>query len=546
LEWWPAARVDRWKTPSSLFTWLLKASQTNYDLIIYATDGDNDDAFDKENMPIYNAGPPALILNVRNSKWHTRTETFDKMAEITNGEVIDAKDQAMVLEEIAKKIDALEIAPYVFSFASSDKSKKHTIKVSIDKNRLESTDSYQFPETASRGTNGIIGIYLELTIGNNKPIQRVLAGWDYKNEIIYDSKKNYALAVQGLFFGNIMLAIEGEGPTLSMALSDLLKSKLSNRNWGEAYLDNDIKKAKEELAKGIVHIPAILTTMMAPLQEQVTSESITFPSGYRMCLLKTNVGINQSTINTFDYLPTSNYTTMAKDKNKSFAATVLKTAQLAIREATLFDESTYSLLENAQWINRDIASKENWLKNVIGYKNKDYRYWNESVFRGYRTHKLFDRTASSKAFWQINHLTGEMYGIMEDGSGGGSDSIKAQLDQLSFVINIYMKVLGKIAGSKAMKNSQLGLGMAALGIVAQYGIQLVFLYASASQAIIIMDASVVLKELEEIENSLQLMACNVAKEISFGLIGPAGEIMGGLDKLIGLMAGDENNPFSCS
>ncbi len=530
LEKYPAAIVDFWKTPSSLFTWLLKASQTNYDLIIYATDGDNNDAYNQENLSIYNAGPPTLILNVRNSTWHTHKETFDKMAEITNGDIIDAKDQFKVLEEITKKIDALEIPPYVFSYASADRSKKHTIKVSIDKNRLERADSYQFPETVQRGVNGTIGIYLELIVGNNKPIKRVLAGWDYKNEV-YNAKNDYALSVQGLLFGSIMLAIEGEGPTISMALSELLKSKLSNRTWGEAYLENDIKKAKEELAKGIIHIPATLISMMAPLQEQITNESITFPSGYRMCLLKTHVGINQSTIFSFDYLPTSNYTTMAKDKNSSFTTTVLKTSQLAVREATLFEQSTYSLLENVKWINLDLAVQENWLKHKIGYENKDYRYWNEAVFRGDRSFKIFDAAAGSKTFWRINQQSGEMYGILPDGSGGGGDRFKTQLDELSLVINIYITGI-RIAG----------LGSTPIGIVAHYGKTLVKLYAIVCEVIIVMDASGMD---EAIKAAMKEFACNVAKEITYGLSGNSGKIMRGLDNLIGLIVGNDKNPFSC-
>jgi len=42
------------------------------------------------------------------------------------------------------------------------------------------------------------------------------------------------------------------------------------------------------------------------------------------------------------------------------------------------------------------------------------------------------------------------------------------------------------------------------------------------------------------------MACEIAKDIVKEITGEAGEIMGGLDQMIGLMAGDENNPFSCS
>ena len=533
LEKYPAAVIAFWETPSSLFTWLLKASQTGYDLVIYATDGDNNDDYDTEKLPVYQAGPPTLILNVKNSTSRAHLGTFDKMAEITNGNVIDAKDQVQVLKEIVEKIDALEIPPYVFSYASADKSKKHNVKINIDNSRLNSEGSYQFPESVSRGTNGIIGIYLELIIGKNKPIHRVLAGWDYKNELHNTEKDNaHAKDVEGLLFGKVMLAIEGEGPTLSMALSELLKSKLSNRTWGEAYLDKDITKAKEALAKGSIHVPALLIPMMSPLQEQVTNESMTFASGYKMCLVKTIIGINQPTISSFDYLPTSKYVSMAKDKNKTITTTVLKTAQLAIREATLFQNSTYSLLENTKWIDKDLAVQEKWLKNTITTAKGDYRYWKETVLRGNENFKLFDRAAGTKAFWEINKRTGELYGIMPDGSGGGFNRFEEQLEELDKVVEMYSKIL-----------DVMGVGNPAIAIVAIYGKTLVKLYAIVSEIIIIMDPAGMD---EAIEEALMEMACEIAKEIIQGITGRAGEIMGGLDTMIGLMAGDENNPFSCS
>lgn len=531
LQDYPAATVDFWKTPSSLFTWLLKASQTNYDMILYATDGDNDDSFNEKNDSIYRAGPPALILNVRNSTSRRHKETFAKMAEITNGDVLDAKNQENVLLEIAKRIDELEIPPYVFSYASSDKHKTHTVEVSIDENRLKSKDSYKFLDSAIRGENGIIGIYLELKIGKNKPIKRVLAGWDNKNEV-YDSEGSYAKSVEGILLGNVMIACEGEGPTLSMALGDLLKSKLSNRAWGEAYLNNDIKKAKEELAKGVIHIPAILVSMMAPLQDQITDESITFPSGYRMCLLKTNVGVEQNTISSFDYLPTSKYTTMSNEAHKSFATTVIKTGQLAVRESTLFEISTKSLLENKKWINTEVARQENWLRGNFETRNKDYKYWNEAVFRGNESFKIFDTSAGSKAFWRIDKKTGEMYGIMPDGSGGGFNRFEEQLEELDHIIDMYSKIF-----------DVMGVGSTPIGIVMIYGKTLVKLYAIVSEVIIVMDASGMD---EAIIEAMQAMACEIAKDMVKALTGGVGEVMGGLDEMISLMAGDENNPFSCS
>jgi hypothetical protein len=536
LKKYPSAIITFWETPSSLFTWLLKASQTGYDLIIFATDGDNVDVYDDKNFSVYRAGPPAIILNVKNSTWKTHTETFEKMANITNGLVINEKDQTKVLEEITKRIDAFEIPPYVFSYASADSSKKHKVKVSIDNNRINATATYQFPETGVQAGNRIIGIYLELTVGRNQPLKRVLAGLDFKNEV-YDSDKDYALEVEGLLFGGALLAVEGEGPTLSMAISDLLKSKLSNRDWGEAFLDGDIKKTKEEIQKGILTFPAMLIPLMAPLQNQITNESLTFPTGYRMCLLKTRVGINKPTVFSFDYLPTSDYATIANDNLNSFTTTLLKTAQLSIREAELFQLSSYNALQNAELIDRNSAYQEDWIRNQIGYENNDSKYWAEEVFRGDLTYKVFDKQAKSKAFWKINQYSGEMYGILPNGTGGGLYQYDSILRQLSTVLEGYAQVIRNTTRQSVLSGQ--AYFVTPLSIVVLFSVTVVRKFAFATEAINIMDAQMI--EDEEIRKAFQILACKVAKEIPEKLPGGKG-VMPGVNKLIGLIA---NNNFTC-
>lgn len=545
LEKYPSAILTFWETPSSLFTWLLKASQTSYDLIIYATDGDNDDSYDDNNYAIHQAGPPALILNVNNSTWKKHVETFDKMAEITNGMVINVKNRIKVLEEIIKKIDALGIPPYVFSYASTDKSREHTVKVNIDKNRLDTEDTYQFPETAKRVANGIIGIYLEIRVGKNKPVKRVLAGWDHKYED-YNFDNGYALKVEGLFFGGAMLAVEGEGPTFSMALSDLLKSKLSNRNWGEALHDGDIKKAKKEIQKGILTYPAMFIPLMAPLQNLITNDSLTFPSGYRMCLLKTSIGINTNPNKiSFDYLPTSNYVTMSSSKIKAFTINLSKTSQLAVRENYLFDQNTYALLEQTILIERTTAISEKWRKKT-GIQNDhiDFKYWNEKVFRGDLSYKVFDSEAKSKAFWKINQYTGEMYGILPNGTGGGWYQYDPILEQLSSVLKAYAQKIKKT--NPDMKkldalNTKLSKHISIVPlspVVRDFGITLVRKFAFTTVAINIMDGNII--EDEEIRKAFQIMACKVTLEIPEKLPGSEG-VMPGVDRLIGLIT-DNNLP----
>lgn len=518
-----------------LYTGLLKASQTDFDLIVYIFDGGLDDTFEDKSASIYNAGPPVLAVKAYNNyNSNSGLETYNKIVKITNGKVIDIDNQEKVINDISTYVNNMKLAPYVFTYASADNTKPHTVKVTLDNDRLKATGNYTFPTVALEQKNGIAGIYLELKVGNNTPIKRVLSGWDpavnYYNEP--DSKD--VDSVQQLLLGGVMLAVEGEGPTLAIALADLLKSKLSNRKWGEAYLDNDIKKATQELSKGSIHIPAVLVPMLAPLQNQVTTTSITYPTGYRMCLLKTLVGIDQPSAFTFDYLPTSAYETMAKDKRERFTTTVKKTAQLAVREGTVFQQSTYTSLQGVDWIDSATANMDSWIKKVMDMEHIDYQYWREKVIKGMSGYtNVFDASANSKSFWQLANNSGELYGILPDGSGGGGDMFKKQLDELSKVVDTYMLLF-----------SLLGHGTIALSVVATYGKTLFKLYAIVTEAIIVMDTTGMD---DAIKKAMQELACNIAKEISFGLSslpGTAGQIGTGIEFLIGDMA-PKYHPFSC-
>ena len=90
-----------------------------------------------------------------------------------------------------------------------------------------------------------------------------------------------------------------------------------------------------------------------------------------------------------------------------------------------------------------------------------------------------------------------------------------------------MKVLNSIGGM-------------ALSIVATYGVTLTKLYAIVCETIVIMDASGMD---DKIKGALKEFAFNVAKTIYFEKGMTAGNIMTGLDALIGMM-GVPTNPFS--
>lgn len=521
----PDTQITKWETNSDLYAWLSKASHTSNDLIIFATDGDNGDKYDAAKMEQLKFGPPALVLNVNNSTARQHIESFANMANATNGMVIDAKDQQKTIENITRYFEKLEIAPYVFTYRASDKEANHKVLITADTQRVKATDEYSFsliPDDGTMAGEQIIGLYLNVKVGT-QAVRRVLSGWD--NFLDQDRKPTYRdfTDVQNMLLGNILISVEGEGPTLSTAVSDVLKYRLSTRKWGEAVIRNETEKAVAAYQEGGFVYDENLASLMQPLQNAVTSNSLTFAAGPRISVVKTWPGINREFSEySFDYLPTSNYTTLSTNPLEGFKATLEKTAQMAILENHFFDTTTLSVLAPKNIISSHEASNTEWFRQLY-LEGPDARFWYEKISRRDGSFKFFDQSATEKAFWRINERTGELYGLLPDMTGGGTNHIQAQLDELSRVMNMYSLIFGAA-----------GVGSLPIGIVMAYGLTLVKLYAIATEAIIIMDNTGMD---DKIIAAMQQLACNVKKEIMLATLGPVGGVVSGLDNLISLMGG---------
>lgn len=527
----PSAVIEKWGTPSQLYTWLLKASKTSFDLVLYATDGDNNDTYNEQDLAAYQHGPSTIILDVYNSDSSHDKSTFEHMATITNGSVYNAKDQNLVIEKVVEYVNAMDIPPYTFTYYANDEI-QHELVLTMDKERLHASSDFEFlsspnPEDLNQG---IIGMYLDVKIGNTHT-KRVLAGWDPVTQTNQKPTKSHFLDVKSLILGGTTFYFEGEGPTLATSLVDLLQYRLSTRGWGEALLEDDLTKAKTEFEKGGFQYHANIVPLMAPIEDGVTHSTFTFASGIRIGVCKQQIHIeDKKTSQSFDFLPTSHYVSFSNGHENAFKTNLIKTAQLAIREASLFHNSTLSDLNDKVLIERTKAIADSWFSN-LDRNNPDYYYWSERISRGDGNYKLFDSAGINKAFWQINDQ-GELYGVLWDGTGGGSsEEIVAQLDKIMAVMTIYISVLQKIGSLNS-------IGSMALAIVAVYGVTLAKLYAIVCETIVVMDASGMD---DKIKKALMELAINVYKTIIYGFNN--GAVAGGLDSLITMM-GISTNPIS--
>ena len=73
-------------------------------------------------------------------------------------------------------------------------------------------------------------MYLDLKVGNTLT-KRVLAGWYPVTQNNQKPTKAHFVDVKSLILGGTTFYFEGEGPTLTTSLVDMLKFKLSTRGW---------------------------------------------------------------------------------------------------------------------------------------------------------------------------------------------------------------------------------------------------------------------------------------------------------------------------
>lgn len=524
---YPNAVVNIKETGSNIYTSHLKAAHQEHDLILFATDGDNTDTFNPATAQIFNQGPKTLYIKMYN-KYDPEYTSVEKIAENTGAEVLDGKDQAKTVEEIVSYLGTLPFPAYKFNYSSFDIEAKHTAKVTIVETKKTGQGDFKFSPLLDEGLgNRIVGLYLDINISYNRKYSRVLAGWDPL--ISKKPTKEMALEVHECMLGNTVMSFEREGAATSIRLEEYLKAMMSNQEWFEAQKEGDTKKAIEALGKGVHTYPQLLLSLMQPLEEAFTKNTITYPTGYRIGILKTKPGLyNQESISSFDYVRSSNYVTITKNNKNSFSETAKKTAQFALLEGSVFENSTLQNLKGKPLV---VQTSEAY-KQAIRDKNfgENYNYYRRYISRG-KALKFVDIQSKSQSYWTMHHKTGELYGVLPDQTGGGTRSVKEQLLALKEVLNQY-EILYAQLGMAALAS---GSGVM-VGIATVYSKTLVKLIAFATESVIIMDAN--LKDVNgKMDLALQELACSIAKEIVYAVFGIFGQVASGLENLIGMMGG---------
>lgn len=532
----PFAEVKLHRTNSDLWTWLAKAAGSDANLIVYITDGHVEDELTETVRATLRLGPPVVLVDVGNLSedhfWYKRT--YVPMKEVANATILGVKNEnevsAAMLAYLRDRFASPE--PYNLEYgARTGRPGEHEVALRTADDRVIARSTYVLPEHPEMPPE-LCGLYLTVKVAG-ETVTRTLAGYAAESPPNTPATPEMVNETLGACFGEIALSFEGAAPSLSIWLDDMLTAKLSAEDLHRSVQSGSFDDLVAAASRGLAHLPPEFFLQTTALPNRTTPSSLTFENGPRVILHKAfAVFDSDRAIRQVDLLPFTHFATAAVDPHEAFRITLEQTARFAVAEAALFPTSTLSLLKDVPLVDGRTLfqnpavppeQRNSWRALLNHYPGQDL--------------KLMPASGAPRAFWNIDHRGGGLLGALSDGSGGGraEAQIEEHLRRFDELMSRYNLLL--IGAGAALTP----VGGFALGVAGAYGQLLVRLYAAASLAITIMDASGIN---DAARAALRTFVCNVVKSIFLGAFGKMGTAFDGLDNLIGALGG-ENNPFSC-
>ncbi|MEM1088001.1 MAG: hypothetical protein AAGH90_09735, partial [Pseudomonadota bacterium] len=559
----PTAKLIQQDTNSKLWEQLAKyGEQYSATLIVYATDGavgGKTPETDKKLAAQISALPPIIALScatpietLRGSDGLAKN-VFDDMAQATQGTVFDAltPDVEPLKTSIQSFLETLKPPPaYKIKYrALVPGTGERTVKVMIGSGEASALYTIDPAKIAIGQKLASIKITVKM---NGRSVTRTLAG----HNGLGDPSETDFDAAHGAMFGHHMIAFEGAAPSVSVILDEMISARLSRQPIEEAVArDANAKELIETFEEGFIRLNSKLASLMSR-QIPMSGDDYSFSEqGLRTVLFSHYPIMNsEEIVERMDILPLSKPGVLAENQDRRRALAFERSITMAHTEANLFGTSTVSLLSDQALIKIGKNSHRNF-----DLPNNEKAEWahlvNEEVYPAYKhpgVRLLTAPNGQKRGLWAVDVSSGEIIGVLGDGSGGGSgpnddeasaaaQRIKQQLIGLDKVI----ASLNLLAGQLSFANP---VGGFSLGVVAIYGQHLARLYAAVSMTLILTTS-------EEIEKAIKLMisgiACDIAKSAALEVFGGVGKVGARAVKIFnyGEAAGTfmevENSPFSC-
>lgn len=534
------ARSVGFASSSNLWATLAGAARAQGDLVILVSDWQAGDELTDAIRSVIAGGPAVLAVNVADTAGDS---TMELAAEITGGRGLRAGSATEVAQAALSWVAEQQLTRPAYRLryrAPADGPATRQISVRMAVSELGANTSYfavvaqstyLVPSAEDHGLPiGIGQIQLTLSVGDDS-VTRTIAGPRTPPPGMplapFDPDESWAA-----LFGTVMISLEGAAPTAAAVLDDLLTANLALQPLAAALTNDDHIAVREALTAGWPALPAALMNLQAALPGAGAGESLTFERGLRAVLFRAQPMAHGGYIRAVDILPVTRWLTADRDPRRSLEATVRRTAHLAVIEGALFPRSTTAVLDQAAltyvgpYVPADLGLAFDDPEREARLRLDDLAY----RFAG----RLVATDSLRPAYWAIDPGGGTLWGVLDDGSGGGSETEDYGQELAS--ANTVFSTLG--LGGDLLLAGPAGL---AFGAILVLGLAAARQYIRAASLLNAEPGGPPTTNDQEIKNAL----CNAARAGAKYAYAETGELASRLNQLESFGDATSASPFSC-
>ena len=534
---------------SALWENLAESSRLEPTVIVFINDGRDTGNDSEEVRAQVEMGAPALIVGVG----PIIEEELQEMAERSGGEYFDAMTVEEIRGPLFEHLRGVASLPYRLRYRASGagpESGEREVTVSIVDGRAEGSDTYEVPESPAPSP-ALAGIRLNITVGDVS-VSRVLAGTGDLREARLPSER-IRNDVLSTFVSPTTVFFEGDAPPLSVWLDEYVQALRTQEGFVREGVVGDGQSLLSAMDDGFEYLPAEAFVANSALPGALSGEARTFVQGMRVSILRERVEFETGLRRTsFDILPTAQFATMQRvhvdgdaDGPSDYAVTLQRTAWLAMMEAATFsalgapaDEgvrgmATWNLLEGRELEYGSPARRPRPASVFAESTTEEREEWAPFLEPWTNEWKFFVPTDKEpKAMWVAHRATGELYGIMPDGTGGADtyERVTETLNKIDRLFRMY-----------SLYTMPLNLSPA-FGLLQSYFIMLAQMYAAVTMTLATMDAS----GLDDaMKAAVAGMVCRTMQTVAFMPFKAASSFITVIDGLLAI-GSDHSVPMPCS
>jgi hypothetical protein len=296
--------------------------------------------------------------------------------------------------------------------------------------------------------------------------------------------------------------VEAQAPLFGQWMDDYLTYRLGQEDLYRAYHTEDTELGLDVFERGYRHVDPRVFNAYPSLDEPYASpDRRSFAVGPRVAIASRWWDVDEEAVaRRFDILPISQFVTRRADGTSDFAETFRQTARFAVAEAHNYATSTTSLLDGQALLRiAPGAAFEPATDFEATVDDETADWWRRTLSQYERWHRFVPSDGATRALWIVHGRTGEVYGLLPDGSGGGA--VQERLADYARIKEV-IEEFDAVAGGGPPKDPR------GKGAFMEYLKVVVRMYAAATVVILNLDAYSLP---EAVRGSLLAITCNFVK-----------------------------------